>query len=265
MANVTLPTINSAGDDLNTLVKKLLNAYVMLTEELTFLLNNLDTRNINELNAELINAGTINANLVQIKSDLMAGGYIKIDGEGMKINDGTTDTMVVGLDGKPKMTGAEIRSKAGYPAVVMDPDSNLFGAYKDLNNLIKIEADFGGAPGLRFIQGGAIRGNIHTLYGDLTMEGLNGLSLQSAAGRDVNIDVFNGGKIYVSDFDDVYDRQSNISLGYLLGEAATAGASTTPSGGHNHGIPDGTQLRTADGGVVTFYNAPQHTHAQTNI
>lgn len=260
MANVTLPTINAGEDDLKTLVKKLLNAYVMLTEELTYLLNNLDTRNINELNAELINAGTINANLVQIKSDLMAGGYIKIDGEGMKINDGTTDTMVVGLDGKPKMTGAEIRSKAGYPAVVMDPDSNLFGAYKDLNNLIKIEADYAGSPIMRFIQNGLVRGNINMVYGDIALEGLSGVTVQALNGYDLILNVSSGGKIRIPSFGAI--AAGNTTLADALSGKASIGVSTAFSGGHNHGIPDGTQLRTADGGVVTFNAAPQHSHAQ---
>lgn len=260
MANVQLPSFNTTPTDIDNsgmselkkIVKYLLNSTVQLTEELTYLLNNLDTRNVNEINADIINAGTINAALVKIQTALMNGGFISIDDQGMKINDGTRDTMKVGLDGKPIMTGAEIRSKEGYPAVVMDPDGDLFGAYKDLNNSIAIEADYGGAPSHVYTAQGMTKARFSTLLGTFLIDAIGGME----------INVTNNGNLVLPAFTRVIGNGQN--LGALLDDKALAGISTNPSGGHNHGIPDGTVLQKADGGTVTFYAAPTHTHQQTN-
>ncbi|SDX05570.1 hypothetical protein [Paenibacillus sp. PDC88] len=261
MANVQLPQIgisntqiDEAGmDGLKQHVKSLLNVTVMLTEELTYLLNNLDTRNVNELNADIINAGTINANLVKIMSELSNGGYISFDGEGMKVNDGTRDTMTIGLDGKPRMSGAYIESAEGYPKVVMDPDGNLFRAYLDANNYIGIEADYAGSPSMTLVNGGVIKARFSTLLGTLLVDAVGGME----------INVTGGGSLGLPRFSDIVGRNGS-NLGVELDNKALAGISTNASGGHNHGIPDGTVLRTADGGTVTFSAAPQHTHQQTN-
>jgi len=60
VANVQLPNINITNDDIDAanlpqlqkIVKALLNTTAILTEELTFLLNNLDTRNVNEIDGD---------------------------------------------------------------------------------------------------------------------------------------------------------------------------------------------------------------------
>lgn len=252
MASVQLPSVNLEEQDTGKLLKQLINAYIMLTEELTFLLNNLDTRNINELNADIINAGTINAALVKIQTALMNGGFISIDDKGMTVNDGTRDTMSVGLDGKVKMTGAEIRSKEGYPAVIMDPDGDLFGAYKDQNNSIAIEADYAGAPSHVYTSQGATKARFSTLLGTFLIDAIGGME----------INVTNNGNLVLPAFTRIIGNGRN--LGAELDEKAVAGISTNPSGGHNHGIPDGTVLQTAGGGTVTFRAAAAHTHEQTN-
>ncbi|MFK4167248.1 hypothetical protein ACI2LM_13460 [Paenibacillus lautus] len=265
MANVQLPSFNTTPTDIDNsgmselkkIVKHLLNSTVQLTEELTYLLNNLDTRNVNELNADIINAGTINAALVKIQTALMNGGFISIDDQGMKINDGTRDTMKVGLDGKPIMTGAEIRSKAGYPAVVMDPDGDLFGALKDQNNSIAIEADYAGAPRLRFDSGGQLKGSLNTILGGLTIDGIGTLWINST------------GSIMLSPSTAVivdwrkFKNSDGRNLGDALLNYATLGAQTDPSPTFNGGIPIGTQLVKADGGTVTWTGIPAHTHTQT--
>ena len=268
MANVELPQIGinntqideSGMDGLKQHVKSLLNVTVMLTEELTYLLNNLDTRNVNELNADIINAGTINANLVKIMSELANGGYISFDGEGMKVNDGTRDTMTIGLDGKPKMTGAYIESAAGYPKVVMDPDTELLGAYKTADNYIQIYSPQEKlSPVLRFFAGSV---NSYIFYDPYD----NTFSMTS---NTANINLSTQGEIqlfapivYVSSWGATRNYSTGRSLQQELESKVTKYTSTGLSGGHNHGIPDGTQLMTAGGGTITFYAADQHTHSQ---
>lgn len=69
MANVELPSVNpslgdisqSGVDQLRSLVKQLHNASVMQTEELLYILNNLDTRNVNEIDGDILVTGTITA------------------------------------------------------------------------------------------------------------------------------------------------------------------------------------------------------------
>lgn len=65
MANVNIaPNINQGEQDINKMVKQLLNAYVILTEELTFLLNHLDTRNITEIDGDVLVNGTVIADKI---------------------------------------------------------------------------------------------------------------------------------------------------------------------------------------------------------
>lgn len=262
MANVQLPSVNLEEQDTGKLLKQLINAYIMLTEELTFLLNNLDTRNINELNADIINAGTINAALVKIQTALMNGGFIAIGDQGLQVNDGTRDTMKVGLDGKPIMTGAEIRSKTGFPAVVMDPDSNLFGAYTDATRYIQMEA-ISVPTGSPRILLNSPDGNLW-FYQQSTASFINAYNsdMRIQATKDINLEPGYFYNVYVP-FDQLRDRRDSVSLDGKLAQKATSGASTGLSGSHNHGIPDGTVLQTAGGGTVTFRAAGSHSHSQT--
>lgn len=72
-----------------------LDALARLQKEVTYLLNGgLDTLNVNELSADVINAGVLNALLVSVKAAL-TGATITIDGNGIKAvyASGTTITM----------------------------------------------------------------------------------------------------------------------------------------------------------------------------
>lgn len=304
MANVQLPTVNTGETNTTELVKQLLNAYIMLTEELTFLLNNLDTRNVNELNADIINAGTINAALVTIKSELQAGAYIAIDGQGMKINDGTQDTFKADINGQVTMTGATVKnnlssgyiqmsdqglvindgtkdtfeadingqvtmtgakvqsSDGGYPRVEMNPDEKLFGAYASADNYIQMlaVAVATGSPQFKLV---SPVGSL-SLYQQANVSDIYGFNseLRISAQRDIYLTPGSPAFYVRVPFEQVLDTNKGTSLFSQLLSKATAGNSTGLSGGHNHGIPDGTVLRTADGGTVTFFAASQHSHSQ---
>lgn len=69
MASVNLPNIDITNNDIDAaslpqlqkIVKALLNTTAILTEELTFLLNNLDTKNVNEIDGDVLVSGTVTA------------------------------------------------------------------------------------------------------------------------------------------------------------------------------------------------------------
>lgn len=84
------------------------------------LLVNLDSLNVVSLTADHIDAGTIDANIVTIRSDLTAGAFVQIDGNGMRINNGSFDTFTADINGAVTMTSATIRSLATGERVEVD-------------------------------------------------------------------------------------------------------------------------------------------------
>lgn len=98
----------------------------------------LDSLNVVSLTADHIDAGTIDANIVTIRSDLTAGAYVQIDGNGMIINNGTIDTFKADINGAVTMTSATIQSATGFPKVVMDPSGSLFAAYSSSDDVLTI-------------------------------------------------------------------------------------------------------------------------------
>ena len=245
MANVQLPTVNP-DQDMEKLVKQLLNVYIMLTEELTYLLNNLDTRNVNELNAEVIMANTITADKMNVNelSAITANlGHI-----------------ISGLIESVEIYGSYIATrKDAFPRAEMSSRNDLFGAFRDAYNSIRIEADYYGVPSLNIIQNGNVVGRINAVTGSLELNAIGLLDIFASS----NINLSPSGNLRIPPFTRVVSS-NGYNLGAELDDKAVAGISTNPSGGHNHGIPDGTVLRTADGGTVTFFAAQQHTHQQTN-
>lgn len=132
--------------DFAILVKKIND----LVAKYNNLLVNLDSLNVVSLTADHIDAGTINTNLVRIRSDLLAGAYIQIDGSGMSINNGSFDTFTADINGQVTMTRALIQSSpGGFPRIVMDPDNQLFAAYSSASNYASLTPNSTlGAPAL---------------------------------------------------------------------------------------------------------------------
>lgn len=266
MASVQLPSVNAAEQDNGKLLKQLLNAYIMLTEELTHLLSNLDTRNINYLSADLIDVGTLNANLVKIQTELMNGGFITIDSEGMKTNNGSFDTFKVGLDGKPIMTGATVQSAAGYPKVVMDPDSQLFGAHASPTQSVTIGPYRPGSTDSPYVlfEAQGIGHYLTALNGILTFFGFMDLAFSAGAGRNITL---RSEKLILSLVQAMeiqsWEKIKNTSTGQTLDQTfAKKGDSTTNAGYHNHGILPGTKLMVEGGGYVIWSASGDHVHVQ---
>ena len=87
--------------DFNDIVSKVNT----LVGEMTNLILNLDSLNVVSLTADHIDAGTIDANIVTIRSDLTAGAYVQINGNGMVINNGTINTLEADINGEITATG----------------------------------------------------------------------------------------------------------------------------------------------------------------
>lgn len=139
-----------------------------------------------------------------------------------------------------------------YPRAEMSNTEDLFGAYIDANHYVRILSDDSGVPSLIFVHGGQVKSRLSTLLGTLLLDAIGGM--------EINV---TGGQLTLPKFTSIVSSDG-YNLGVELDGKAVAGISTNPSGGHNHGIPDGTVLQKADGGTVTFFAAPTHTHQQTN-
>lgn len=224
------------------------------------LLVNLDSLNVVSLTADHIDAGTIDANLVTIRSDLTAGAFIQIDGNGMRINNGQFDTFTANINGYVTMTGALIKSQTGYPYVIMDPGSELLGAYASPTSYINITptGSPAGSPQLLVTGGG----------GSMFLYQQSNQSLISTSGKltitssgDINLLPGSpAGGVWVS-FDSLFDFSSGKSLYQQLLGKASRGVQTGNAGPFNGGIPIGASWNTSMG-TVTWVGIAEHSHLQ---
>ncbi|KAF6578292.1 hypothetical protein G9G54_13525 [Paenibacillus sp. EKM212P] len=185
MANVQLQTVNpnlgdisqSGVDQLRSLVKQLHNAAVMQTEELLYLLNNLDTQNINEVDGDILVKGTVTA----IKMNVQKLSAITAD---------------MGKITAGEIYGAHIAtSEDQYPMVTITPEGLIAYGPQGGESVSLGQATDGGA--LLFMDNGSPRGSI---YGDA--EGFH---------------VGNMGGIYIKSVDDKTYLQGPIDFTGNLG------------------------------------------------
>lgn len=125
MAGFNLPNVDGL-----TSLEQVKNAVGIMVKELSWLLQNLDTRNVNELNAEVIVAGSVSADKIQAKA--ITADKIDVDKlSAISANMG-------------KLTSGEIFSayiatrENAYPRVELSNTSNMLGAYKSPSNSIQI-------------------------------------------------------------------------------------------------------------------------------
>lgn len=167
--------------------------------------------------------------------------------------------------GKMHATGATIESSAGYPKIIMDPDGRLFAAYTDSDTYVGITPDYlGNGPGQISVRGGVTEGGSYSTSGKYHLVAVNALKLES--GEDIELDSGGSTGVIFSNWNRIYSSGANLGAGQNLQEAldskATKGVSTDDSGGHNHGIADGTVLMVQGGGTVTWSVVGNHTHSQ---
>jgi hypothetical protein len=195
---------------LKNVVKSLLNSTIQLNEELTFLLNNLDTRNVNELNAEVIVAGSITADKIQAKS---------ITAELISVNElsaisANLGHIIAGLIESVEIFGSYIATRNGqFPRAELSAFQNLFGAFKDANNHITIEPDYGGSPSIVFTLNGAPRFTMDMLLGYPEMYSTGSINIESLGTM-----FLNAPRIQVSDWDKLYSQRLGRNLGEELTE-----------------------------------------------
>ncbi|WP_138751850.1 hypothetical protein [Paenibacillus sinopodophylli] len=166
------------------------------------------------------------------------------------------------------VTGALIQTKAAgqYPRSEMSSTGNFFAVYKDVNNYLALVpiGDFNDAPGINIKQGsdeivlgfGAGLTSTKGLYSSSEFELFmpNGLLMP--------------GNTMWSNWTNIRNLDSGKNLQQELNGKANSGVSTSLSGGHNHGIPNGTRLAVVNAsGVVTgsviWSVADNHSHAQS--
>lgn len=227
-----------------------------LVQRLRQLLLTLDTLNIRSLHAKVIEAETITGD--KIKANTITA--VKMDVDELSAISANLGHIIAGLIESVEIYGSYIATrKNAFPRAEMSSQNDLFGAYRDASNSVRIEADYYGVPSLNIVQNGNIVGRINAVTGTLEINAIGLLDIYASG----NMGLSPSGNLRVPPFTRVVSS-NGYNLGAELDDKAVAGISTNPSGGHNHGIPDGTVLRTADGGTVTFFAAPQHTHQQTN-
>ncbi|SDW30434.1 hypothetical protein [Paenibacillus sp. PDC88] len=249
-------------DEVKVYLKDAISKVARALMDIDFMING--TLDVNNIRAEGIEARSIAAEAITTEK-IQAGAVTadKITVNELSAISANLGHIIAGLIESVEIYGSYIATRRNaYPRAEMSSDNDLFGAYRDALNFIEIEAEFGGSPAVRFIQNGQIKGNMHMLYGDITLEGLSGVTLRATGGRDILLDA-GSGYLSVPSFSKIIS-DSDQSLGVELDRKATAGTSTSMSGSHNHGIEDGTELLTADGRTVTFRAAPQHSHSQNS-
>lgn len=166
--------------------------------------------------------------------------------------------------------GASIRtSNNAFPRIELNSIGNLLAAYQSPSNYIAIVPSYNSDPTIGFYSGGQLQGSISNesvsdtlnmvMDGHMLIRATEGLKLQALLGK---VQFLNWDNVQSQSSGQTLQQELN-NLYLLLSGRATSGASTSTSGSHNHGIPDGTRLMTADGGTVTFHQSGAHSHTQT--
>lgn len=158
-----MPTIpfhiveNRYDKTLEERVEYLTNELAKTQKALRYLLSNgnIDTENVRELNAEVVNAGTLNTNLVTILSQI-GNKFLKIDENGMVGNNGSQNVLNFDLNTGNLSIAGIITALAGmiggwtiqnnalysrtttYPRVVIDPSNNEVTFYASATKYIRI-------------------------------------------------------------------------------------------------------------------------------
>ncbi|WP_217597181.1 phage tail spike protein [Cohnella sp. GbtcB17] len=174
------------------------------------------------------NLSAISADLGTVTAGSIFGVYIN----GTNIDGGT-------------ITGALIRTAASGSRIEFSNTSALLRAFYTDSRYISINPLWGSGPGIQFDYDGTTTFNLLMNGPNVFMGATNGLTLQAPSGITIaggwsNLVASGGGGTLQSALDGKMSASKTFSL------------SLTNIAAHNHGIPDGTQLRKADGTAITF-------------
>jgi hypothetical protein len=194
VADFQMPNV----DGMNSL-EELKNAVGKMSKELGWLLNNLDTKNMNEIDGDILVTGTVTAGKINV-------------GELSAIS-ANLGHITAGLIEAVQIFGSYIATRQNaYPRCEMSATGNVFAAYLDAANYIAIEPNYGGSPSLVFTQGGSFKGRLNTLLARLELYGSGSL------------DIGSNGPIYMNSPRVQFDDWSNLysaRLGRTLGDDLT--------------------------------------------
>lgn len=137
-----MPTPEFTGLGDNPTLSDVVDYVYKLEKELNYLLQNLDTSNVNRLDAKVVKTGTLDANLVTIRSDLSGTSYLQIDTNGIRANNGTINTFEIDSTGNAyfrgnvtsdaTITGATIRTGVSGTNRI-ELSGGVFSGYTDTN------------------------------------------------------------------------------------------------------------------------------------
>jgi hypothetical protein len=236
-----------------------------LVNELVNTLLNLDSLNVVSLTADHIDAGTINGNVVTIRSDLNGGAYIVIDGTGMTVSDGTQTTLHIDTDGNITMIGTlnasqingstitgslfQTSAPGTYPRAEMRSSDEMFEAMSDADQFIRIIASALGSPS--FVLGDVNYGAGSITY-SLDISGSKRVTISCSDGINIDsgnnpIDLVTGlSAVRIQDWNSLVARSPS---GQTLQAALNAKANTFT--GYTGSFSTGTQTVTVSNGIIT--------------
>lgn len=236
MANAPFPDVGSQDS---------LEQLRAIVGEISQLLNwlfqgNIDSLNVRRLTADKVTAGTLLAALVTIRANLTGAAFIRIDGNGMTVNDGTRDVFTVDINGKVTMTGALVQSSASsYPRVELNSVSTLFKAAQTANERIEIAASYSaGTPALLFYQGGTIKSYMQLVGTDILFAALLGYQMSFSANNNINFTTTSGADI-------------NLSAAGAVNLAPTGALKINGTTGFTGTFVAGAQTVTVTKGIIT--------------
>lgn len=219
----TLPGIG--GGNINDIVDSLERQ----RKYIEWLLNSLDTDNVKELNADVVNTGVLNTNLVTVKSTLSGSAYLQIDGLGIRANNGFVNTFEIDSTGSAYFRGN------------VTSDATITGATIRTGDVgtDRIEISGGKFRGLNS------SGQITGLYFDIGAVAGTGIA---------DFYLYHNGTPLVQFYDNISSYSIRPASGVSSWDLGRTGATTYAYGtwdftnaskvglNHNHGIPAGTQL-----------------------
>lgn len=216
-----MPSVQGA-----TTLDEVKNTVGIMIKELSWLLQNLDTRNVNELNAEVIIAGSIQADKIAagaITADKIEAGAITADK--IDVDELSAITANMGKLTSGEIYGAYIATKEGvYPRSEMNSFTNEVSSYTDATKYMSMQPGFGGNPLLTMASGGynASLGNndgTTALSSDLDIliqSNAGGITIKCGMGSLVKVDDFyyfvdvNTGESLQQKLDDLSNRLTAI-------------------------------------------------------
>lgn len=211
----------------------LTNEVAKLQKTVRYLMNGgLDTDNVNELNANVVNAGTLNTNLVTVRAE-DGNRYYQINENGIQAFNGSIYTLLFDLaSGNLSISGiiealggriggwsivgnALYSSTSTYPRVVLDPDNSQIMYYFTETSYIMISSDQSGQfPAITFVRGGRVS-QIGQGMTEFLMSTVFGQDMVASAGGNLRL-IANSGNVQFQSWGKIFNSLLNQTLEQAL-------------------------------------------------